>query len=73
MRFDALYIWRLPNGIGGLSDVELTLDEGRARDAERISGPVRVVRIPETPDEILESWMAGEAYMTSRALDKMAA
>ena len=73
MRFDALYLWRIPDGIGGFAQAELTLDEGRACDAQQLSGPIRVVGLPETPDEILESWMTGQTYLVSRELEKKAA
>jgi hypothetical protein len=73
MRFDELHLWRIPNGLGGLAVAELSLEEGRSRWAEHLTGPVRVVGVPETPDKVFESWLRGEAYLTSRSLSKRAA
>ena len=48
----------------------MTLDDGRAMGAQLVPGSAAYAQLPETNDELIESWMTGTPFRIAMPLEE---
>lgn len=62
MKHLEVFSWRIRGSGGREAITHMTFEDGRAMGAELLKSMPVHVEVPETPEEILESWMTGKTF-----------
>ena len=70
MKHVEVFIWRVRGSGGKDAFVHMTLDDGRAMGPQLVPGSAAYAQLPETNDELIESWMTGTPFRISMPLEE---